>query len=268
MPVIGGWFGEDVVDWVGDRVSDAGDVFVDIAKDVPFAPELAGALKDLVNGPFKDIVRSKYGIAVLRALSTTVYGPLAWSIGPQLASIAFAVPGLARGQDFWEAWFTEVSYRAEKSAEYIGGDAAKVATDIKRVVELLLSMPRSEWEGLARRELARRLDVDELTIKLALDIVLGLLPDPADRARFDPVTGKPVVPRVVPSPWERTFAEKRHQSSSVVSRLFGSSPSTATAAGAPVASRSRTSTAGDVALVGLIGAAGAALVWFYASEKR
>jgi hypothetical protein len=274
-----GWFGEDAIDWVGDRLSDAGDVFSSVAGQIPFAPELAGALRDVINGPLRDFARSPVGLVVLRAMSTTIYGPLAWTIGPQVASLAFALPGLMRGDDFMRAWLTELQWRAEKTVE-IGapGVGASLTPKIQAAAAEMAKMLPAEVRGLALSELAKRLRVDQWVAAMARWLV-AQIPIPP-RESFDPLTGelRSVLTKEA-SIAERTSSSdaaawavrqasvaERTRSTSFIHLLDTMQP-TAVAADAPV-EKPRTGTMGNVALVGLIGAAGAALVWFYAGGKR
>ncbi len=294
-----GWFGEDVVDWVGDRVSDAGDVFSSVAEVIPFTPELAGALKDVINGPLRDFARTPVGLAVFRAMTTTIYGPIAWTIGPQVASLVFALPGLARGDDFLEAYLTELKWRADETLKYVApGASAKVTEDVQRATEKIVQMLPQEVRGLALNELARRLNVNAWTAAIArwgAAEIWGIADrafDMPPRDRFDPMTGElRATQRAVANtsraftdvrsqqtsdafravnPYESRFVDERANRTSVVARLFGgdSAPTPITVAAPEPAPRPRTSSAGNVALVGLIGLAGASLVWFYVGEKR
>jgi hypothetical protein len=280
-----GWFGEGVFDWIGGRVSDAGDAFSEVAAVVPFAPELGGALKDVINGPLRDFARTPYGLAVLRAMSTTIYGPLAWTIGPQVASLAFALPGVVRGDDFLEAWLTEVQWRAEKTAETLApGASAALTPKIQEAAAAMTKMLPEEVRSLALSELAARLQVDEWTAAMARWFLAQIPMPPRDA--FDPVTGalRRYTSRSV-SVEERTRSsllaswavrqapvDERMRSTSFA-HLFGgggvapSSAAVATTAPDEPAPRPRTSTAGNVALIGLIGLAGASLVWFYSGDK-
>lgn len=276
-----GWFGEDAIDWVGDSLSDAGDVFSSVAGEIPFAPELAGALKDVINGPLRDFAQTPVGLAVFRAMSTTIYGPLAWTIGPQVASLAFALPGLLRGDDFMHAWLTELQWRAEKTVE-IGapGVGASLTPKIQAAAAQLSKMLPEEVRGLALSELAKRLNVDAWTAAMGRWLV-AQIPIPS-RDSFDPLTGalRSSIMQAGASVAERTSSSdaaawavrqasvaERTRSTSFARLVDGSSPATATTALEPI-EKPHTGTVGNVALVALIGAAGAALVWFYAGEKR
>jgi hypothetical protein len=283
-----GWFGEGIVDWIGDRVSDAGDAFSEVAAVVPFAPELGGALRDVINGPLRDFARTPYGLAVLRAMSTTIYGPMAWTIGPQVASLFFALPGLARGDDFLEAWLTEVQWRAEETAEVLApGAAQQITPEIQSAATKLAQVLPEDLRAMALSELAARLKVDEWTAEMARSLAL-MLPVPR-RELFDPITGarrRSVTLEREASVAERTRSsmlaswavrqapvDERMRSTSFAYLAGGSggvapsSAAVATTAPDEPAPRPRTSTAGNVALIGLIGLAGASLVWFYSGDK-
>lgn len=173
-----GWFGEDVWDWATGAAGDVLDTFGEVASVIPFAPELGGALKDLINGPLRDFANTPLGLVVFRAMATTIYGPLAWTIGPQVATLAFAVPGLARGDDFWEAWITELRWRAEETARTLAPSAAEAITPaIRKAAEELVKWVPEQVQALALSELAKRLKVDEWTAAMA-GALLGWLPIP------------------------------------------------------------------------------------------
>lgn len=183
-----GWVGSDVADWIGERASDAGDAFTSVAAVVPFSRELGAALKDLINGPLRDFARSPYGLVVLRAMTTTIYGPLAWMIGPQVAALAFALPGIARGEDFWHAWLTELNWRAEKTAEALAPSvSAAITPKIQEAAQALSALLPEQVQSYALAELADRLHVDEWTVAMA-EALLGMIPIP-NRNDYDPITG-------------------------------------------------------------------------------
>lgn len=115
-----GWFGSDIVDGVEDVATSA---FDDLKSTVPGFSELAGLVDDFASGPVRDFARTSVGRVFLSAVASTLTGGLATFVGPQLATAAFALPGLARGDDFVTAWTQEFTSRVEQTAAIVGADA-------------------------------------------------------------------------------------------------------------------------------------------------
>lgn len=70
-----------------------------------------------------DFANTALGKTVLTALASSLYGTLAWTAaGPQLATIAWTVPGLLRGDSFTEAWLSAFKERVKKTGEIVGAD--------------------------------------------------------------------------------------------------------------------------------------------------
>ena len=179
---LGGWFGEDLWEGAKDVATSVVDRATDALGHVPGARELAEAAKDFANTPT--------GIAVLRAMSTTFYGTLAWPLGPQLASVAFALPGLFRGEPFEQAWFDEVKWRAEKTAEVLAPSAMDLfnaqLTDTLRKLGEDVGVGNLLNEGA--RELAARLNIREDVAAFARALWNRLeLPRRED---YDPASGR------------------------------------------------------------------------------
>lgn len=79
-----------------------------------------------------DFAKTSVGRLIATAVATTLYGALAVVVGPQLASIAFAFPGLLRGDSFSQSWIEEFSSRVHAVAEIMGPDiAAKVGDELQ-----------------------------------------------------------------------------------------------------------------------------------------
>jgi hypothetical protein len=121
----------------------------DLLDVVTFKPvrDLAGGivdnipgLNDLVNGPLRDFANTAVGHTVLIAISGNFYGGLVPWVGPQLASVAFAVPGLMTGDDFFTAWLAGVKERTERTAQILGIDAAQIfSTQLSDVLQKMYS---------------------------------------------------------------------------------------------------------------------------------
>lgn len=309
MPVIGNIF-EDAWDLVSGAASDVWEGAGDAVRALPGGDALLEASRDFAN--------TSTGLTVLRAFSTTLYYSIAWPLGPQLASVAFAVPGLFRGDDFFQAWLSETKYRAETAVEMVGPGV--IDTFSSQLGDTLQKLANEygvgELADLGVAELAKRYNVREDVAATALSL-WNKVRLPPGKGEFDPVTGRQLgawqaAPKMLQlascdayadrrrrfgekdprpdianqlraaceaSPEARALAAREYQllygarewealgyADRERAALARAGVST-TAAGEPVP-RPRTSTAGDVALVALVGAAGAALVWFYVGDRK
>lgn len=309
MPVIGNIF-EDAWGLVSGAASDVWEGAGDAVRALPGGDALLDASRDFAS--------TSIGITVLRAFSTTLYYSIAWPLGPQLASVAFAVPGLFRGDDFFQSWLSETKHRAETTAEILGpGIVDTFSAQLSDTLQKLANeYGVEELVDMGVTELANRFGIREDVAATALSL-WNKVRLPSIKGEFDPVTGRqlgawqaaPKMLRLSPcdayadrrrrfgakdphpdlanqlraaceaSPEARALAAREYQllygarewealgyADRERAALARAGVST-TAAGEP-ASRPRTSTAGDVALVALVGAAGAALVWFYVGDRK
>lgn len=71
---------------------------------------------------------SGIGQFIMQAATTGIFTVLAGPFGPQLASVAFALPGIAKGDDFAKAYTTELFRRIDLTGKIIGEDAIKQVT--------------------------------------------------------------------------------------------------------------------------------------------
>lgn len=156
-----GWVGSDVWDAAADVVSSVWD-------RVP-GSEL---VDDFTGGPLQDFANTAVGKVILRAIATSVTGGLAPVLGPQLATVAWTIPGVLRGEPWDEAWLLEFNHRAEAAAQQLGGEAGAVfgqqlGAALSRIRSAFPEGSPVTWaaEQLAR-ELAIRVDVAALAIDL------------------------------------------------------------------------------------------------------
>jgi hypothetical protein len=174
----------DAYETARDFASDAIDVGGDVVHALPGGDELLGAARDFAN--------TATGQTVLRAFSTMLYASVAWPLGPQLASVAFAVPGLFKGEQFENAWLQEVKWRAEKTAEILGPgivDAfgSQLASTLKQMAD---EYGVTDYVNMGVREFAARYRIREDVAAFALAIWNKIeLPR---RDEFDPATGKQI----------------------------------------------------------------------------
>lgn len=114
----------DIIKAGGDVIDAAVDTADDITKALglpPIASDVKDAIVDLVKGPLRDFANTDVGRMVLRAFATGLYYQLGPILGPQFAAVAFAVPGVLRGEKFDQAWTTEFIWRVTTTATILGG---------------------------------------------------------------------------------------------------------------------------------------------------
>lgn len=196
MIVIEGIVG-DVVRGVSRAVGGAVDVTADVGStlgvDVVTSPAYE-ALRDAWDGPVKDFAHTDAGKTLLRAMATGAYVGLVPVLGPQLAAISFAWPGLVRGERLDVAWLTEFSYRLEKTAEILGADVkVKLGDMLGRVLGQIqgeLSRGNRELLTWSAEQVADHLSVPRVdVVAAALALVKRSLSELGDAAEWDPVTG-------------------------------------------------------------------------------
>jgi hypothetical protein len=302
MRYMGAW---GIVDFAEDAWDATGGKVVDLASNVFEALPVSGPLKDLVNGPLRDFANTAVGKTVLRAVASSFFGPLSWHIGPQLASVAWALPGLFRGEPFEKAWFDEVKWRTEKTAEILAPGAFEGAgfEDLfgKMWAEFLPGVDILE----SARELADRFGVREDLAAYAKALWNRVSPDAlyALRDRFDIVTGREMmggrgselfdvsqlqttVSGRAAGAYAAQFAVSNFEAGDIPSVVSGAAARAASQgfgigvpdldafAPAPVAvavsapsSAERNKKIGDVVLAGTVVAAVGALVWYFGWEK-
>lgn len=145
---------------------DAFGVLGDVVEAIPgsewvlgVGEEGLGALRTLAN---LEIEGLPVGMSILRAMTGTFITPqLAQIVGPQLASITIAIPGLIKGDCFIDAYIKEASWRIQTLVAVVGAvpelksRANKVAEDFANELKRLAADPRfralferSEIEGV------------------------------------------------------------------------------------------------------------------------
>lgn len=273
-----------VVDVAGGAVDVAGDVFTSL----PGGVQVSGALRDLVNGPLRDFAKTPVGMTVLRSIATAVYGPLAnslvyWGVpfGAQMATIAWAVPGLVRGERFDEAWMLEFRWRAEKTAEIVGpGILDSFGAQLRQALDQLASFYGvGELVDITAEQLASKLGIRVDVAAYVISLWNRTAPPP--REVFDLRTGR----RLKTVERRTTYADSRFgtrseafaspasSTSSTATHTLGRRPS---AAATPISStgasssssRSSSTTRSDLALAATIVLAAGALVWWHIEESR
>lgn len=208
-------FGQDIVtgSWLGDAISDVGDVVkkpFEAAADVATSAldRVPGGIgtwaKNLPAGAYEQLVdfsKTVVGQTVLTFISGSLYGPMAATLGPQLASVAWTFPSVLKGDDFTKSWIREISWRAEKIAEIFGGDiiASALPQQVKDAALQLFkeaaakfpTLNNAQWMKLAGladfHEIAKRFGIREDVAKFVESLLRSQTPDVS---AFDLRTGK------------------------------------------------------------------------------
>lgn len=153
-------FLDPAIQWFEAKVAAVGDVFSSVTHGVlTVVRGLPGAslVEDAINQGadwIKGIVNLPGADVVLKSLAMLTYGPVAQSLGgvgwfgPQLASAVWALPGVVRGQNFFDSWAFEVKDRTEKLAAIYGPDFAKQAFEILNTGDGFRYLNRRVYEEL------------------------------------------------------------------------------------------------------------------------
>lgn len=182
-----------VFDVIEDAWNATGGRIFGLAADVFEGLPIYPPLRDLVEGPMRDFARTTAGKIVFRALATSLTGGTAAWLGPQLATIWWTVPGLARGEDFVTAWTAEFAHRVEQTAQLAGGEAgrqlAKLAAEQVPIAlkELERQYQIGQWVGEQSKALARSLGISEWAAETARSMWNET--KPPRWVDYDPVTG-------------------------------------------------------------------------------
>lgn len=150
--------GAPVVKLANDVVSS----FEDLAAKVPGVSELADVAGDFA--------KTTVGQIVTRAIATALYGSLAFVVGPQLAAVSFAVPGLMTGEQFDKAWLAEFKWRCEEAAKILGPEVAELfGQELKKaIVDLAERYHVGDRVAETAIELAGKLHIREDVAELAI----------------------------------------------------------------------------------------------------
>lgn len=157
-------------------------------------------LQGVIDGPMRDWARTEWGATILRAMATSLSGGLAPIVGPQLASVAFALPGIARGEPFDEAYWKEFTWRVEKTIEIAGPlIGERLGNELKAGVESLRHRAQGAFPDLPLDQAIRQLGVavEDLAQELGLRedmaaaaVSLGKRVPLPSFDRYDPRTGE------------------------------------------------------------------------------
>ncbi len=202
---VGGWF-DDVVDWSEGAAEDATNAVVDVVTSVPGVDEGVSSVEDAASflgslpgfeqagGLLQDFARTPYGRVALTALSTNLTGGLAPIVGPQLATVAFSLPGVLRGEKFDEAWVNEFAMRVQRTAAILGADFIDevfMPQFTAAMQELAANFNLGDLATWTTQQLADRLHIREDVAAYALS--LWNRTGPPNKDAYDPETGKYLV---------------------------------------------------------------------------
>jgi hypothetical protein len=150
-----------------DTFNDVVDEIEKIVQDNPGSEWV----KDLANGPLRDFANTSIGQVLLRAMAGSLYGGLAPVLGPQLAAVAFALPGLIRGERFDQAWVAEFSWRLMKLSEIGGEELGETASEQLRIAgEALIAKARRQFPNVPIDEALRSLQLNPRDLAKELGI--------------------------------------------------------------------------------------------------
>lgn len=179
---------EDVWDTVTSPVEDAWKAMKD---NVPGFQEVADAVDAVVDGPVRDFARTAVGQTVLSIAASSLTGGLAPVLGPQLCTVAFALPGMAAGEPFAQAWTQEFCKRVEQTAAILGSEyAGKIAGEA--LAKLKTYSDKFNADGLDFHKLAKLAGVREDYAAIYLAGWIGDMRVYADHL-FDERTGEELV---------------------------------------------------------------------------
>lgn len=185
--------GEKLIKEAKDQLPEPARDAVDRAED---------AFNAVVGDRLKGFAESEAGKTFFRAVATGGYFALVPFLGPQLASVAFAFPGLIRGEPFDQAYLTELMWRMETTAKILGADIQqKFSEELSRVLTLLhrdIDAGHPEVTKLPIAELSKRYalpgatPVREDVIAYAVALLRRSLEWLQNLGDFDPKTGKQI----------------------------------------------------------------------------
>lgn len=120
--VVSQWHAHGIVSSIEDDVSNVADSIVSALHTIPGV--------DWAGEELKDFAGTNFGQWFLRILAgSVVYTGLAPYLGPQLASVGFALPGVIKGDKFASAWTQEEIWRISEAAKMYAGSAAQALSD-------------------------------------------------------------------------------------------------------------------------------------------
>jgi peptidoglycan hydrolase-like protein with peptidoglycan-binding domain len=147
---------------ISRAVGDAATSALEVARDA--ARAVLGTLPGGLGASIEEVV--------LRAQGTGMYFALVPFMGPQGASVAFAWPGVFRGEAFDKAWFQETLWRSEQALAMSGGDQKLVEAINKQTADGLAKLagkfPQDVIARMGITEIKQQAQVSRDDVALAI----------------------------------------------------------------------------------------------------
>lgn len=242
---------------------------------------------DFASEQLVDFAKTGVGKTVLKALASSLHGVMAPILGPQLATIAWAAPGLFRGETFSKAWFSEFSERVNQTAAILGADfAAQMVPGLAEAIDKISVVGADAGEQAWQIAIRLAIPSEEATAwamraaKERMDLYIDRI--------FDPATGKDLgvtdEERQAYRNWlgmnasaRTVVADKLYQGSraafayveppAVQLRLRQPAATPEAPIRSSVSAEAPPTKRHDTMLAVVVLAAGGALVWWYAGQK-
>lgn len=132
---------------IGNIFGDIWDVVTSVADGVVSAAHIIPGV-DWAGDQMKDFANSTVGKIALTAFTSGLYGASEatlsayTALAPQLASLAFAFPGLLAGDSFTKAYVSELTLRIKQTAEYVSPEAgAALGKAIEPIATEIMNNP-------------------------------------------------------------------------------------------------------------------------------
>lgn len=169
---------EDIAAPIGDAFTSVRDRTLPVLRSLPGGQAVEDAINQGASW-VKGIVRLPGADIVLKAMAMLTYGPIAQALGgtawfgPQIASAVWALPGVVRGENFFDAWAFEVKDRFEKLLEIYGPEiAGQIEQFIPDAHRFLNRMVYEKFGDIPLEEGLRRLDISPE--QLSKDLLIGI----------------------------------------------------------------------------------------------
>lgn len=186
-----------VFDDIGDAVTGTWD---DLKNTVPGLGPISDALDNFASGPLRDFASTIPGKIVLTAVSGGAYMAASPVVGAQVAAAVFALPGMAKGDSFVQAWTEAFVERLSALISYFiaqGIPQEAATTKVGQIVNQGLDKlkPFADKLALANwdvQKLAELAGVREDLAAYYLAQATGDLQKYLKDRVFDPATGKEI----------------------------------------------------------------------------
>jgi hypothetical protein len=151
------------MDGYGD---DFGSIFDDAWDVVTSAVSgVESVIPDFAKDAFNKFANTAIGHVVLFAISGSAFAALVPSVGPQLAAVAFALPGMAKGDNFMKAWTDGFMERITLLINYFaggGGTTSGAAAQAKQDATSKMGLPADPASTAAATQQVANLASDQM----------------------------------------------------------------------------------------------------------